>query len=224
MTSEHEEDTWTSLTATLLTGPEIVRAKMLGAAWGARRMGVALLAVWGVGLLSGAVHPLGFLVTLAGLGIYTWFATALGLSISLKARNSTRAMIGTILLMIALNVGYMPHCGRSSKEIPRSRSSATPHSSSSSPCSPTATYVPSGRADPSSRASPSPGMATLVVIMASFALYAAGALALTRAPSGSLDTAVGRPRLGTKGADRKGEASPSRRSADEASLQAVEAL
>ena len=91
VTSEREEDTWTSLTATLLTGPEIVRAKMFGAAWGARRMGVALLAVWGVGLLSGAVHPLGFLAALAGLGIYTWFATALGLWMSLKARNSTRS-------------------------------------------------------------------------------------------------------------------------------------
>ena len=62
------------------------------------------------------------------------------------------------------------------------------------------------------------------MIIASFALYALGALALTRAAVGAFDTAVGRPRLGAKGVDGKGEASPPRRPADEASLQAIDAL
>jgi hypothetical protein len=225
VTSEREEDTWTSLTATLLTGPEIVRAKMLGAAWGARRMGVALLAVWGVGLLSGAIHPLGFLTALAGLVIYTWFATALGLWISLKARNSTRAMIGTILLMIALNVGYMPLL--------------RPFIGGNSPIpllgnAPFVEFVAlfsygDIRALWSGRTflegwTVQHGPQTLMTIFASFALYALGALALTRAAVGAFDTAVDRPRLGVKGIAGKGRASPSRRPADEASLQAIDAL
>ncbi len=34
ITGEREQDTWTSLTASLLTGPEILRAKLFGAVWG----------------------------------------------------------------------------------------------------------------------------------------------------------------------------------------------
>ena len=43
VTSEREDDTWTSLTATLLSGAEVVRAKVLGAIWAARRLAWAML-------------------------------------------------------------------------------------------------------------------------------------------------------------------------------------
>lgn len=225
VTSEREEDTWTSLTATLLTGPEIVRAKMFGAAWGARRMGVALLAVWGVGLLSGAVHPLGFLAALAGLGIYTWFATALGLWMSLKVRNSTRAMIGTILLMVVLNVGYMP--------LLRPLIGASPPALVFVGTSPFVEFVTLfSYRDVRALWSGQPfleggnirhGPQTLAMVIASFALYALGALALTRAAVGAFDTAVGRPRREAKGGDGKGGASPPRRLVDEAWLQTIDA-
>ena len=62
------------------------------------------------------------------------------------------------------------------------------------------------------------------MIFASFTLYALGALALTRAAVGAFDTAVGRPRRGAKGDGGKGGAAPPRRPADEASLQAIDAL
>ncbi len=209
VTSEREEDTWTSLTATLLTGPEIVRAKMFGAAWGARRMGVALLVVWGVGLLSGAVHPLGLLAALAGLGIYTWFATALGLWMSLKARNSTRAMIGTILLMVALNVGYLFLLTPLFKKAPPVLTLAG--------ITPFVEWVAlfsyrdvhalwSGQAF-TQVYELRHGPQTLAMVVASFALYALGALGLTRAAVAAFDTAVGRPRRGAKGDAGKGGAS-----------------
>ncbi len=226
VTSEREEDTWTSLTATLLTGPEIVRAKMFGAAWGARRMGVALMVVWGVGLLSGAVHPLGLLAALAGLVIYTWFATALGLWMSLKAKNSTRAMIGTILLMVLLNGGYTP--------LVLPFLGARPPGLVAAGVSPTVEWVAllsyrdvrvlwSGGALSESKGAPR-GPEILAMVFASFSLYAMGALGLTRAALGAFDTAVGRPRLGAEGIDGKGGASPPRRPADEARLQAIDAL
>ena len=48
LTEEREQDTWTSLATTLLTPLEIVRAKLFGAVWSARRVGVAL-----IGLVDG---------------------------------------------------------------------------------------------------------------------------------------------------------------------------
>ena len=226
VTSEREEDTWTSLTATLLTGPEIVRAKMFGAAWGARRMGVALLAVWGVGLLSGAVHPLGFLTALAGLGIYTWFATALGLWMSLKAKNSTRAMIGTILLMVFLNGGYIP--------LVLTLIGPQPPGVIAAGVSPSIEWIAllsyrdvralwSGGVFFEHGKGPH-GPEVLAMVFASFSLYALGAFGLTRAAVGAFDTAVGRPRLGAKGIDGKGGVSPPRSMADEARFQPIDAL
>ena len=63
--AEREEDTWTSLIATPLSGEEILRAKMFGAVWGTRWLGVLLLAFWLLGLASGAVHPIGFVAVVS---------------------------------------------------------------------------------------------------------------------------------------------------------------
>ncbi|HEV3122097.1 MAG TPA: ABC transporter permease, partial [Isosphaeraceae bacterium] len=60
VTSEREADTWTSLTSTPLSGSEILRAKMLGAVWSMRWLLAVLFFLWTIGLLLGAVHPLGF--------------------------------------------------------------------------------------------------------------------------------------------------------------------
>ncbi|MGC8641259.1 MAG: ABC transporter permease, partial [Isosphaeraceae bacterium] len=55
VTSEREKDTWVSLTATPLSGPEILQGKMLGAVWRVRLPLGALLLVWLIGLVCGAV-------------------------------------------------------------------------------------------------------------------------------------------------------------------------
>ena len=62
---ERRGDTWTGLLATPLTGGEIVRGKVLGALWRTRETAALLLVLWGLGLATGAVHPLGFLAVIA---------------------------------------------------------------------------------------------------------------------------------------------------------------
>jgi ABC-type transport system involved in multi-copper enzyme maturation permease subunit len=118
VTSERERDTWTSLTASLLTGREIVVGKIRGAVACSRHLIRALLVMGAVGLLSGAVHPLGALAALAGLAVFTRFAAALGAYVSLRARNSTRALFATVACLAVLNGGYLvllgPLLGRSS--------------------------------------------------------------------------------------------------------------
>lgn len=107
MISEREDDTWTSLTTTLLTGPEVVRAKVLGALWGTRRLALAVLSVIAVGVLGGGIHPLGALAAVLGMAAFGGFTAALGVCVSIWAKNSTRALVVTVLLLFLINVGPM---------------------------------------------------------------------------------------------------------------------
>ncbi len=103
--SEREDDTWTSLTTTLVTGPEVIRAKVLGALWGTRRLALAVLAVIVVGVLGGGIHPLGAFAAVLGMAAYGGFTAALGVCISMWAKNSTRALVYTLLLWLQINFG-----------------------------------------------------------------------------------------------------------------------
>jgi len=89
---ERERDTWLALLATPLTGREILRAKMLGAVWRARECIAWMVGLWLVGLLAGAVHPLGFVAGLAQLAVSAWFFAAAGTSASLWARRRAQAV------------------------------------------------------------------------------------------------------------------------------------
>jgi len=96
VTTEREEDTWISLVATPLDGREILRAKMLGAAWRCRGLAVLMLALWAVGVAGGAVHPLALLLAPAMLAVLTWFYAALGAWASLRSTTTTRALLLTM--------------------------------------------------------------------------------------------------------------------------------
>ena len=56
---EREDDTWISLVSTPLSGREILRAKLLGAAWSCRHLAYAILGIMAFGVAIGATHPLG---------------------------------------------------------------------------------------------------------------------------------------------------------------------
>jgi hypothetical protein len=112
---ERERDTWLGLIATPLTGWEILRAKMLGPVL--RRLGgtLTLIGLWTVGLMAGAVHPLGFLAAVTGLAVSTWFYSALGVSGSLREGGVERAgqplallvrlvaAVGAMFLLVAIS-------------------------------------------------------------------------------------------------------------------------
>lgn len=102
---ERERETWLGLIATPLTGREILRAKMLGSIWKTRGLAILMLALWVIGLLAGAVHPLGFLAAVAGLGVSGWFFAVLGVSMSLRSRDRAQATgraLGPLLLFLSL--------------------------------------------------------------------------------------------------------------------------
>lgn len=102
---ERDEDTWVSLTSTPLTGWEILRGKALGALWAQRGFAAVPLGLWTIGLLTGSVHPLGFLATLLAFGLATWLVAAVGLHASLRATGTSRAIASAIGKLVVL-YGY----------------------------------------------------------------------------------------------------------------------
>lgn len=104
---EREQDTWTSLLTTDLTGGEILRAKLFGAVWSGRWIFAPAALLWLVATAAGGMHPYGLLMELVATAIFTWFAAALGIWFSLTRRNSTRALCWTIGTMLFLNAGYL---------------------------------------------------------------------------------------------------------------------
>ena len=87
ITMEREKDAWTSLTVTPLEGQEILIGKILGALWRVRGILAALLFVWLIGLICGAVHPLGFLLAIVATSIDLTFIAVLGTYVSLRSKQ-----------------------------------------------------------------------------------------------------------------------------------------
>ncbi|HWE37113.1 MAG TPA: ABC transporter permease subunit [Isosphaeraceae bacterium] len=106
VTGEREADTWTSLTATGLEGREIVRAKLLGAVARPRAVLWYLALLFFSGVLLGAVHPAGFVATMAVLIAATWSAAAIGTYATLTSSNTMRAVAKTVVALVVVNGGY----------------------------------------------------------------------------------------------------------------------
>ena len=119
ITEEKESDTWISLTATLLGGNEIIWGKVFGSLWAARWIGLAMLAMIVVGLLAGALHPLGAFLAVLGMAVYGTFAAAMGIAISLWARNSTRALLFTVVVLVVINMGILMALSFFGREVNR---------------------------------------------------------------------------------------------------------
>jgi hypothetical protein len=104
ITSEHEEDTWVSLTTTDLTGREILVAKLRGAVKRGHRLAglIVLLAI--VGVAAGSIDVLSVPALIFALAVYGWFAAALGVWISLHLRSTWRAQFLTVAGLLLINV------------------------------------------------------------------------------------------------------------------------
>jgi hypothetical protein len=100
---ERTSTTWPSLMATALEGRAILRAKRWGAIWRARLLVELLAGGAFLGLVCGAVHPLGFLATMALMAAGLWFCAALGTYCSLTTTNlrqSSNGAVGILFLLI----------------------------------------------------------------------------------------------------------------------------
>lgn len=107
VTSEKDRDCWTSLLATPLDGREIVRGKLRAAM---KTGGVCALCAAPFWLIPILFYPslfLPFVATCLNAAILLFFAALLGFSISLRAKNSTRATVGALSIAALLCGGYL---------------------------------------------------------------------------------------------------------------------
>ena len=103
VTGERERGTWTSLAMTLVDGQEVVRAKVAGALWAVRGLLVPFAVIWGIGLATGSVHPIGVLASAAGLVTLLAYGAALGVLSSMTSPNTGRAIVVAFAALLAGN-------------------------------------------------------------------------------------------------------------------------
>ena len=70
---------------------------------------MALLVIWPIGLVLGAVHPLGVLAAAIYVAFIAWLIAAMGVLASSLAKTSTPALVATfITLLIASTITQWP--------------------------------------------------------------------------------------------------------------------
>jgi ABC-type transport system involved in multi-copper enzyme maturation permease subunit len=104
ITSEHEEDTWVSLTATDLTDHEIIFGKLLGALKRGRMLAAVIVFLSIIGVIANSIEFVSIPCLIVALGVYGWFAAAIGVWISLHLRSTWRAQFLTIASLLLINV------------------------------------------------------------------------------------------------------------------------
>jgi ABC-type transport system involved in multi-copper enzyme maturation permease subunit len=103
---ERERQTLDSLLMTPLENKAIVFGKWLGAVLSVRWGWLWLGTLWGIGLLTGALHPLSLLLLVVTWFVYAAFLAGLGLWYSCGARSTARATTNTILAAWGLALGH----------------------------------------------------------------------------------------------------------------------
>jgi ABC-type Na+ efflux pump permease subunit len=96
--TEQSKETWTSLLATPLTEREIVRSKMLAALWRLRPPLITLVILWTLGLITGSIHPIGFVVVLLMMASAIWCFLAFGMRCAVFAAGGS-PLVGLIMLL-----------------------------------------------------------------------------------------------------------------------------
>ncbi len=115
---ERVRGTWTSLLATPLSGREILRSAILAGLWRARYVLFLPLLVWMIGLAAGAIHPIGFVVSVLEVVAACWMVATLGALGAVRAPRddvapdygvaSTLFLACTGLIVIFLPAGLNP--------------------------------------------------------------------------------------------------------------------
>jgi ABC-type transport system involved in multi-copper enzyme maturation permease subunit len=105
ISKEREDDTWVSLVSTPLSSRAILDAKIVGSLWMSRHIAYAIVAVWLFGLMMGAFHPIGVLISAVHLVVFGLLFVAGGTLISLGAKTTMRSLGFSLGMLLALSLG-----------------------------------------------------------------------------------------------------------------------
>jgi ABC-type transport system involved in multi-copper enzyme maturation permease subunit len=105
ITREREQQTLDSLLTLPVDREAILGAKWLGSVLRGRYLGYCLATFLGLGLLSGAIHPLGVLLMALAYAIHIAFLASVGVCLSLVCRNTLWANLTMALMLLLVFVG-----------------------------------------------------------------------------------------------------------------------
>ncbi|HKI36358.1 MAG TPA: ABC transporter permease subunit, partial [Gemmataceae bacterium] len=106
ITGERDRQTLDGLLTTPLDSDTILFGKWLGAVLSARRGWLWLGALWGVGLVTGGLHPLALVLLMLTWLVYAAFLAGLGTWFSTVSRTTLRATTWTLVCTVAAAVGH----------------------------------------------------------------------------------------------------------------------
>jgi ABC-type transport system involved in multi-copper enzyme maturation permease subunit len=95
---ERDRETLDALLATPLQSNDILLAKWLGSLLSVRWGWLWLMAIWGVGLATGAIHPAMVVLSMLAWLVYASFLSGLGIWYSTACRTTLRATMKTLSL------------------------------------------------------------------------------------------------------------------------------
>jgi ABC-type transport system involved in multi-copper enzyme maturation permease subunit len=196
ITSEHEDDTWTSLTSTDLTAREIILAKLLGSLWRPRGIVVYIVLLTLAGCLVGSLDPLSLPFLVVSLVVFGWFAVALGTWISLQLKSTWRAQFLTVACLLLTNISGQAILSNVQRWAPLLWPGFTPYEISKTILAPNFRREWSAESRPSSLISSyvedTPFWHVSFSIL-SLVGYGTGALGLTLVSLRAFETVAGRP-------------------------------
>lgn len=106
ISGERDRQTLDSLLTSPLESDGILFGKWVGNLCSIRWLALWLVGMWGVGLLTGGLHPLGLILVLLATLVFAAFCSSLGLFCSIVCNTSLRATITTLAALIGLSVGH----------------------------------------------------------------------------------------------------------------------
>ena len=106
--SERTRETWGSLIATPLPHATSCAARCWRASGGCACYLATLLVLWTIGLVAGAIHPPGFLVSLLVAAAWTWLMLVSGCRRRSARKTGTTPQIGPAPHVLAHRTGIVP--------------------------------------------------------------------------------------------------------------------
>jgi ABC-type transport system involved in multi-copper enzyme maturation permease subunit len=108
ISTEKAKDTWNSLITTSLSAREILLGKFKAALWRLRGLAIVMFVLWTLGLLSGAIHPLGYLAAMLTLASSTALYVLFGLMAATRAAARSSASAGVGMLVLPIQSAILP--------------------------------------------------------------------------------------------------------------------
>lgn len=102
---EREQQTLATLLTTPLDSVEILFGKWFSGIWAVSPLIVILLLIWGMGVMTGGIHPASLPLLLAAYLVYACCLSTLGLYLSMMSRTTLRATLFTLLTSLVLVLG-----------------------------------------------------------------------------------------------------------------------